>query len=62
MAQVDAPNNERHDMVLVTLADGTQEHVAIPDELQAKQTVEISLSAETIEALGQAIAKAVKKR
>ncbi len=62
MAQVDAPNNERHDMVLVTMADGSNEYVPIPDELQRQTSVEISLSAETIEALGQAIAKAVKKR
>jgi hypothetical protein len=61
MAHELAPNNDRADVVLVTEADGTQTEVPIPEELQSSKVVEISLSAETIEALGKAIGKALKR-
>jgi len=54
-----ATNNERHDAVLVTYADGTQEHIPIPDEMKPREVV-ISLSPDTIEQLGKAIARAIK--
>jgi hypothetical protein len=50
-----APDNDRRDAVLVTHADGTTELLEMPEELKAGP-VEISLSQETIDALGAAMA------
>jgi hypothetical protein len=55
-----APDNDRTDYVLVTHADGTTEDIYTPEEDTSSKT--ISLSQETIDALGAAFAKAMKQR
>lgn len=73
MAQQQAPDNPRTDAVLITEYDADKagvgtgevrrtEEVPIPDELTQTNEITISLSDETIEKLGQAIGRNIRRR